>query len=51
MAEYAVLLAATTGVQVMATLERSLREDALLWAGGALAMLLVMAWLFKPRRW
>ena len=51
MAEYVLLLAATTGTQVLASVDRSLRQDTLLWAGGALALLLVASWLFKPRRW
>ena len=51
MAEYVLLLAATTGTQVIASVERTLREDGMLWLGGALVLLLVAGWLFKPRRW
>ena len=51
MAEYALLLASTTGAQMLATVDRTLREDTLLWAGGALLLLLVAGWLLKPRRW
>jgi hypothetical protein len=51
MAEYVLLLAAATGTQVIAGVERTLREDWMLWLGGALVLLLVAGWLFKPRRW
>ena len=51
MAEYALLLAATTGAQVLANVDRSLREDTLVWLGGGLVLLLVVGWLFKPTRW
>jgi hypothetical protein len=51
MAEYALLLAASTGTQMLATVESSLRQDTLLWIGGGLVLLVVAGWLFKPRRW
>jgi hypothetical protein len=51
MAEYVLLLAASTGAQVLATVDQSLRQDALVWIGGGLVLLVVVGWLFKPRRW
>jgi hypothetical protein len=51
MAEYVLLLAASTGAQVLATVDGIVRQDTLLWVGGALVLLLVAGWLFKPRRW
>jgi hypothetical protein len=50
MAEYALLLAASTGTQVLASVDQSLRENTLLWVGGGLMVLLVVGWLFTPRR-
>jgi hypothetical protein len=51
MAEYVLLLAASTGAQVLASVDRTLREDTLLWVGAAVVVLLVAGWLLKPRRW
>ena len=39
------------GTQVLATMDQSFRQDTLLWVGGGLVVLLVVGWLFKPRRW
>jgi len=51
MAEYLVLLAASGGIQIVDSVEQSLKQNTLLWAGAGLLLLVVVGWLFKPRRW
>jgi len=51
MAEYVLLLAASTGTQVLAGVDRTLREEPMLWIGGAVVLLLVAYWLLRPSRW
>ncbi len=49
MAEYAILLVASSGTQWLQRLKGALDDPVLLW-GGAAALILVAGWVLKPNR-